>query len=198
MKLRDELPVDHRLATVYRYGAVLCGVALIVFGCLGFADALSPFSTSGDTIAGMTTNVALSVISTVVGLALIVGGLIGGNVASTVNMTVGVLFVLSGFYHIFVLDRAGNFLDFGMSNVMFSFVMGLVIMTFGMYGRVSGGLSPDNPYWPPRHGDPAAAVPAADRAPAVGPAPAPAASGAATLGDPGSAPRRGIGRHGHG
>lgn len=198
MKLRDELPVDHRLATVYRYGAVLCGVALIVFGCLGFADALSPFSTSGDTIAGMTTNVALSVISTVVGLALIVGGLIGGNVASTVNMTVGVLFVLSGFYHVFVLDRAGNFLDFGMSNVLFSFVMGLVIMTFGMYGRVSGGLPPDNPYWRRRHGGPAAAGSAADRAPAVGPAPAPAVSGAATLGDPGRAPRRGIGRHGHG
>lgn len=189
MKLRDELPVDHRLATVYRYGAVLCGVALIVFGCLGFADALSPFSTSGDTIAGMTTNVTLSVISTVVGLVLIAGGLIGGNVASTVNMTVGVLFVLSGFYHVFVLDRSGNFLDFGMTNVLFSFVMGLVIMTFGMYGRVSGGLPHDNPYWRRRHGGTAGGAPAPDPVPAVAPAPAVAAT-------PARPPRRGIGRHG--
>lgn len=174
MKLRDELPLDHHLATVYRYGAAFCGVVLLVFGCLGFADALSPFSTSGDTIAGMTTNVALSVISTIVGLALIAGAVVGGNFASTLNMTVGGLFLLSGFYHVFALDRSANFLDFGMTNVIFSFVMGLVIATFGMYGRVSSKLSHDNPYWQRRHPREAAEerARAAARAPLAGPAPA--------------------------
>ncbi|KAF2776995.1 DUF4383 domain-containing protein [Streptomyces sp. OM5714] len=151
MKLKDELPVDHHLATVYRYGAGFCGVVLLVFAGLGFADALSPFDTAGDTIAGMTTNTALSAISTVVGLALLVGAVVGGNFASVLNMTVGALFVLSGFAHIFVLDRPANILDFGMTNVIFSFVMGLVIATFGMYGRVSSRLSHDNPYWQRRH-----------------------------------------------
>ncbi|MFF4981760.1 DUF4383 domain-containing protein [Streptomyces sp. NPDC001046] len=168
MKLRDELPVDHHLATVYRYGAGFCGLVLLVFAALGFADALSPFNTSGDTIAGMTTNVALSVISTVVGLALLGGAVIGGNFASTLNMTVGALFVLSGFVHIFLLDRPANILDFGMTNVIFSFVMGLVIATFGMYGRVSSRLAPDNPYYRRRHPERAvpdtrALGPAADR-----------------------------------
>ncbi|MFE6360370.1 DUF4383 domain-containing protein [Streptomyces sp. NPDC057806] len=152
MKLRDELPVDHHLATVYRYGAGFCGLVLLTFGALGFADALSPFDTAGDEIAGMTTNLTLSVISTGVGLALLAGAVIGGNVASTLNMTVGALFVLSGFAHLFVLDRPANFLDFGMTNVVFSFVMGLVIATFGMYGRVSSKLPPDNPYRQRRHG----------------------------------------------
>lgn len=156
MKLRDELPVDHHLATVYRYGAGLCGLILLAFGALGFADALSPLDTAGDTIAGMSTNVALSVISVVVGLALLAGAAIGGNFASTLNMAVGSLFVLSGFAHIFVLDRAANILDFGMTNVIFSFVMGLVIATFGMYGRVSSKLSHDNPYWQRRHPEQAA------------------------------------------
>ncbi|CAL9559741.1 DUF4383 domain-containing protein [Streptomyces sp. NPDC057838] len=156
MKLRDELPVDHHLATVYRYGAGFCGLVLLLFAALGFADALSPFHTAGDTIAGMTTNVALSVISTVFGLALLAGAVIGGNFASTLNMTVGGLFVLSGFAHVFVLDRPANILDFGMTNVIFSFVMGLVIATFGMYGRVSSKLSPDNPYWRRRHPEQAA------------------------------------------
>jgi hypothetical protein len=153
MKLRDELPIDHHLATVYRYGAGFCGVVLLVFAGLGFADALSPFDTAGDAIAGMTTNIALSVISTVVGLALLAGAVIGGNFASVLNMTVGALFVLSGFAHIVVLDRPANVLDFdfGMTNVIFSFVMGLVIATFGMYGRVSSKLSYDNPYWQRRH-----------------------------------------------
>ncbi|MFE9507399.1 DUF4383 domain-containing protein [Streptomyces anthocyanicus] len=156
MRLKDEMPVDHHLATVYRYGAGFCGLVLLVFAGLGFADALSPFDTAGDTIAGMTTNVALSVISAVVGLALLAGAVIGGNFAAVLNMTNGALFVLSGFFHVFVLDRRANILDFGMTNVIFSFVMGLVIATFGMYGRVSSKLSHDNPYWQRRHPEQAA------------------------------------------
>ncbi|MFF8942127.1 DUF4383 domain-containing protein [Streptomyces sp. NPDC014864] len=151
MKLSDELPVDHRLATVYRYGAAFCGLVLLTFGCLGFADELSPFNTNGRHIAGMSTNGVLSLISVVVGLVLIGGAVVGGNFASTLNMTVGTLFLLSGFAHIFILDRPANVLDFGMTNVMFSFVMGLVILTFGMYGRVSSKLPHDNPYWRRRH-----------------------------------------------
>jgi hypothetical protein len=43
-----------------------------------------------------------------------------------------------------------------MSNVIFSFVAGLLLLTFGLYGRVSGGLTADNPYYRGRHGlDPA-------------------------------------------
>ncbi|MFJ6988443.1 MULTISPECIES: DUF4383 domain-containing protein [unclassified Streptomyces] len=151
MRLRDELPVDHRLARVYRYGAAFCGVVLLVFGSLGFADALTPFDTDGQQVAGLTTNGVLSLISVVVGLALVAGGVVGGNFASTLNMVVGSLFLLSGFVHVFILDRSANVLDFGMTNVMFSFVMGLVILTFGMYGRVSSKLSHDNPYWRRRH-----------------------------------------------
>ncbi|MDW8803374.1 DUF4383 domain-containing protein [Streptomyces scabiei] len=151
MRLRDELPVDHRLARVYRYGAGLCGVILLVFGCLGFADRLTPLDTDGTRVLGMTTNGALSLISVLVGLALIGGATAGGNLASTLNMTLGVLFLLCGFFHLFVLDRPANVLDLGMSNVMFSFAMGLLIAGFGMYGRVSGRLPHDNPYWRRRH-----------------------------------------------
>ncbi|KKZ70433.1 DUF4383 domain-containing protein [Streptomyces showdoensis] len=157
MRLKDELPVDHHLATVYRWGAALCGCVLLVFGCLGFADALSPFDTSGAQIAGMTTNTALSWISVLTGLLLLAGAVAGGNTASTINLAVGGAFLLSGFYHLFVLDRPANFLDFGMTNVMFSFLMGLLILTFGMYGRVSSKLSHDNPYWRRRHPREAAA-----------------------------------------
>ncbi|MFB7512674.1 DUF4383 domain-containing protein [Streptomyces sp. NPDC056144] len=167
MRLKDELPVDHHLATVYRWGAALCGCLLLVFGCLGFADALSPFDTSGERIAGMTTNTALSWISVVTGLVLLAGAAVGGNIASTVNMLVGGAFLLSGFFHLFVLDRPANFLDFGMTNVMFSFLMGLLILTFGMYGRVSSKLSHDNPYWRRRHPREAAAESLARRRLAV-------------------------------
>ncbi|AGS67837.1 DUF4383 domain-containing protein [Streptomyces collinus] len=151
MRLHDELPLDHKLASVHRYGAGLCGAILLAFGCLGFADELSPFDTRGAHIAGMSTNGLLSLVSVVFGVLLLGGAVLGGRVASTLNMAVGALFVLSGLVHLFILDRPANVLGFGMPNVVFSFVMGLLIATFGMYGRVSSRLPHDNPYWRRRH-----------------------------------------------
>ncbi|MFB7781122.1 DUF4383 domain-containing protein [Streptomyces vinaceus] len=151
MRLKDEMPVDHRLSQVYRVGAAVCGLLLLLFGCLGFADGLSSFGTDGQRIAGLSTNNLLSGVSVAFGLLLVVAAAVGGNLASTVNISVGVLFVLSGFVHLFLIGHEGNILDFGMSNVVFSFLMGLLVMTFGMYGRVSGGLPHDNPYWRRRH-----------------------------------------------
>ncbi|MFB6613263.1 DUF4383 domain-containing protein [Streptomyces sp. NPDC056367] len=161
MRLTDELPVDHPLSRVYRFGAGLCGLILLVFGSLGFAGGLEAFSTDGQRIAGLSTNGLLSTISVLFGLLLMAGAAVGGNLASTVNTVVGVIFVASGFVHLFLIGRRGNILDFGLSNVMFSFLMGLLVMTFGMYGRVSGGLPHDNPYWRRRHPEQAAREPAA-------------------------------------
>ncbi|AUG77150.1 hypothetical protein CFP65_2312 [Kitasatospora sp. MMS16-BH015] len=154
MKLQDELPMDHKLASVYRVGAGLGGVFLLVFGILGMTSHPGFLSTHGDKIAGMTTNGALSVISVVVGLVLIAGAVIGGNFASNLNMAVGGLFLLAGFYGLIVLGTpGGNFLNFRMSNVLFSFVFGFVVLTFGMYGRVGSRLPHDNPYWKQRHAE---------------------------------------------
>ncbi|SEM55813.1 DUF4383 domain-containing protein [Streptacidiphilus jiangxiensis] len=153
MKLKDELPVDHRLAQVYRYGAGLCGVALLVFGCLGLANGLAFFGTKGEQVAGLSSNGLLSVVSIVFAAVLVAGAVIGGNTASTINIIVGALFVLSGFVNLGLLESGANFLAFRMANVLFSFVMGLIIATFGMYGRVSMKLPHDNPYWKARHPD---------------------------------------------
>ena len=132
------------------------GLVLIVFGILGFTGQVGFFSTHGDQVAGLSSNGALSVLSVVVGALLFLGMLVGGNPASTLNMALGVLFVLSGFVNLAVLDTGLNYLAFGMANVLFSFVFGLVLMTFGMYGRVHSHLPHDNPYWQRRHPEQAA------------------------------------------
>ncbi|MFD8589059.1 DUF4383 domain-containing protein [Streptomyces sp. NPDC059637] len=150
------LPKDHPLATVYRFGAGFCGVVLLVFGTLGFADRLAFFDTDGRTVAGLSSNGLLSLVSVVVGLLLVAGAVVGGNVASTLNMAVGSAFILSGFVNLALMETSFNVLAFRMPNVIFSFVMGLMILTFGMYGRVSGGLPHDNPYWRSRHPEQAA------------------------------------------
>ncbi|MFF3728161.1 DUF4383 domain-containing protein [Streptomyces erythrochromogenes] len=168
MDLRNELPVDYRLNTVYRIGAALCGVILLVFGSLGFADQLSFFSTEGTRIAGLSTNGLLSHTSVVVGMLLTGAAIKGGNTASTVNMSVGAVFLASGFVHLFLVGKDVNLLDFSMSNVIFSFVVGLLLLTFGMYGRVTGGLPHDNLYWQQRHPEQAARKAATPRRREVG------------------------------
>ncbi|NED83745.1 DUF4383 domain-containing protein [Streptomyces sp. SID11233] len=150
-RLDDHLPVDHRLSRVYQVGAGLMGLVLLAFGILGLIDKIGFFDTGGDTVAGLSTNGALSVLSICVGLLLFVGMVIGGNFASTLNMVIGIVFILSGFVNLALLDTGMNFLAFQIQNVLFSFVVGLLLMMFGMYGRVSGGLSHDNPYWRARH-----------------------------------------------
>ncbi|GGQ51787.1 DUF4383 domain-containing protein [Kitasatospora griseola] len=152
MRLHDELPVDHRLGQVYRYGAGLGGLFLVAFGILGLTGGSPGFiDTTGKQVLGMSSNGALSVLSLVAGGILILGAIIGGNTASDINMIMGVLFVLAGFVGLMVLDSSANRLAFHIGNVVFSFIFGFVILTFGMYGRVSSHLPQDNPYWKRRH-----------------------------------------------
>ncbi|MFI8432689.1 DUF4383 domain-containing protein [Streptomyces sp. NPDC079020] len=155
-RLDEHLPVDHRLSQVYRIGAGLTGLVLLAFGILGLIDKVGFFDTGGDTVAGLNTNGALSVLSICVGLLLFAGMVIGGNFASTLNMVLGIAFILSGFVNLALLDTGLNFLAFRIQNVLFSFVVGVMLMFFGMYGRVSGGLPHDNPYWRARHPEQAA------------------------------------------
>ncbi|WP_367041511.1 DUF4383 domain-containing protein [Streptomyces sp. Je 1-332] len=149
--LNEHLPVDHRLSTVYRVGAGLMGLVLLAFGILGLIDKVGFFDTGGDTVAGLNTNGALSVLSICVGLLLFAGMVIGGNFASTLNMVLGCAFILSGFVNLALLDTGFNFLAFRIQNVLFSFVVGVLLMIFGMYGRVGSALPHDNPYWRARH-----------------------------------------------
>ncbi|WP_433450049.1 DUF4383 domain-containing protein [Streptomyces sp. CA-142005] len=153
IRFDEHLPVDHRLNTVYRIGAGLIGAFLVAFGILGLINHIGFFDTGGDTVAGLNTNGTLSVLSIVVGAILLAGMVIGGNVASTLNMVFGVLFLLNGFLNLALLDTPNNFLAFKIQNVFFSFIVGLLLMTFGMYGRVGSTLPHDNPYWRARHPD---------------------------------------------
>ncbi|WP_051967245.1 DUF4383 domain-containing protein [Kitasatospora mediocidica] len=154
MKLQNELPVDHRLAQVYRFGAGLGGLLLLIWGCFGLAGEAGFLDTTGNNLAGLSSNGALGVLSIVFGAVLMIGAVIGGNTASWINMSVGAIFFVAGFVGLAALGSSWNHLAFRMANVLFSFVFGLMIATFGMYGRVSGHLPHDNPYWQHRHTDP--------------------------------------------
>lgn len=146
------LPTDNPLNRVYRVASAVLGLAVLTFGVLGYVDLLGYFSTSGDTVLGLSTNVLLSTISVVVGVLLLAGAVAGGNRAAELNFVLGVLFIGSGLVNLAVLRSSWNVFNFQMRNVIFSFVAGLLLLTFGLYGRVSGGLPADNPYVRARRG----------------------------------------------
>ncbi|MGW1888904.1 DUF4383 domain-containing protein [Streptomyces sp. NPDC002004] len=153
IRFEDHLPVDHKLSQFYRVGAGLMGLFLVAFGIFGLLHHIGYFDTHGATVIGLNTNGTLSVLSICIGALLFVGMVIGGNFASWLNMILGVLFLISGWVNLALLDTSHNFLAFRIQNVLFSFVVGVLLMFFGMYGRVGSALPHDNPYWRTRHAD---------------------------------------------
>jgi hypothetical protein len=138
---------------VQRTGAIGVGAFLVVFGLVGLAGGLTFFSTEGEQVLGMSSNGLLSALSIVVGLALVGSALRGPRVASTVMMTLGVLFLLSALGNLAVLETDLNVLAFEISNVLFSIAVGLLLLVLGAYGRVSGNLPTDSPYAHPHPDD---------------------------------------------
>jgi hypothetical protein len=135
-----------RVEAVQRVGAVTVAVVLLGFGVLGFLDGLAYFSTEGGRVAGLSSNGLLSTISVGTAAVLVAAAVRGARTVSTVMLLVGVAFLASAFANLAVLESSANVLAFSMSNVVFSLVAGLLLLTLGAYGRVSGNLPPDSPY----------------------------------------------------
>src|SRR5690348_8939397 len=106
---RTRTPADHprdaagsssaglgaRVPVVHRVGAVAVALVVLVFGLLGFAGGLDYFSTSGEPVAGLSSNGLLSTISVVTAVVLIGAALRGARLASTVMIVIGALFLVS-------------------------------------------------------------------------------------------------------
>ncbi|MGH3784122.1 MAG: DUF4383 domain-containing protein [Pseudonocardiaceae bacterium] len=136
---------------MHRIGAAVLGAGLCLFGILGFVDRLKFLAVHGKVVLGLASNGLLSTISVIVGAVLIGAALRGGRISSTITVVVGLLFLLSGILNLAVLDTKFNLLAFRLSNVVFSVVAGMLLLFLGAYGRFSGGLSADNPYYQSRH-----------------------------------------------
>lgn len=143
---RVALKNDHPVDIVHRISAAVLGVVLAVFAAGGFASGPPFFSTYGANVLGMFTSGALSVLSAVAALVLVGSAVIGGRLSSTVATGMGVLFLLSGIVHLGLINTPVNVLAFRLPNVFFSLGAGMLLTFLGLYGRVSGGLPPDNPY----------------------------------------------------
>jgi hypothetical protein len=147
--------LDH----LHRVGAVVFALGLGTFGVLGLVNRLDMFSTTGQNVLGLSSNGLLSLISLVVAALLIAAAVRGGRIASTALVVIGAAFVLSGVVNVLVLNTPLNLLAFQISNVVFSFIAGALLLFLGAWGRFSGGLPDNNQYQRERHQDDAQPAP---------------------------------------
>jgi hypothetical protein len=153
---QDEPVADgsgERVPFVHKIGALAVAAVIGVFGVLGFVGGLAFFATDGEEILGLSSNGALSTVSVVTAAVLVFAAFRSARTASTIMMVIGGLFLLSAFANLAVLRTELNVLAFEMPNVIFSIVAGLVLLTLGAYGRVSGHLPADSPYATGEGGD---------------------------------------------
>jgi hypothetical protein len=134
----SHLPVNHRLRPLFRVFAMLAGLYVLVFGIVGVVrTAGQPMFDQGDTtVFGLRLNLAFSILSIMMGVVVLGGLLWGHNLDHFINMVAGLIFLGAGVVMLTVLQTSKNFLNFQVATCVTSFVIGLVLLTAGLYGRV--------------------------------------------------------------
>ena len=132
-------PVNHPARPIYRVLSGLIGLYILIFGVLGTALTLGDplFERNGEWVLGLRTNLAFALVSVVFGAFLLVGAASRrGNLGHYMNLTAGVVFLVTSILMMSVLQTPANFLNFSMSTVIVSMLFGLILLGTGLYGRV--------------------------------------------------------------
>ncbi|GIJ25866.1 hypothetical protein Vqi01_10280 [Micromonospora qiuiae] len=133
-----KLPVNHPARPIYRALAGLIGLYILVFGVWGTVLTWNEplFARDGAWALGLRTNLAFSLVSVVFGLVLVIGASRRGNLGHYMNLTAGVIFLVTSILMMSVLQTSANFLNFSMSTVIVSMVFGLILIGTGAYDKV--------------------------------------------------------------
>jgi hypothetical protein len=138
--MMSHLPVDHPLVPVYRVLGALTGLFLIVFGVVGWSKSSGDKFTdsTGVRVLGMHANGLLSVLSLAAGVLLVLGALRGGNLGAAVNFFLGCLYTFAGLGGLAIERTSLNVFAYTVGDLVFSMVVGFILLAAGMYGQVSG------------------------------------------------------------
>jgi hypothetical protein len=132
-------PVNHQLRPLYRTLAGLCGVYVLAFGITALSrhGHVGIFAQRGVPAAlGLHGNPAFAVLSIVVGAVLFAGAVIGRNVDRWINLAGGLVFLVAGMVMLTLLRTSLNLLGFTVATCVVSLVIGMVLLTAGLYGQV--------------------------------------------------------------
>lgn len=138
----QHIPVNHNLRVLWRTVAGLCGLYVLIFGCVAITRTTDKaFFAQHDlrSTLGLRANSAFAVLSIVAGVVIVAGALIGGNLDRWINLVTGIVFMVAGIVMVALLNTTFNYLGFTVSTVVVSFIFGLVMFTAGLYGKVGTG-----------------------------------------------------------
>jgi hypothetical protein len=143
MGLMVHVPINHPLQPLYRLIAGLIGAYILAFGIVGVIRnrGLDFFEQQGlPSALGLHANMAFGVLSIVVGLILLLGAVIGGNLDQRINIVSSVVFILAGLIMLVLQRTDANFLGFTPATCIVSLIIGLALLLAGLYGKVGNLL----------------------------------------------------------
>ena len=131
------LPINHPLRGLYRSLGALAGLYVLVFGIVGLtvSSGHAAFGRGPYVALGLHTNVAFSVLSILVGLVVLVAAVVGRNVAQYVFLFGGLVFLGAGMAMLALMQTGLNVLNYTVATCVVSFLIGLVMVTSGLYTR---------------------------------------------------------------
>ena len=132
------IPVNHHLQPFYRAVAGLSASICLVFGIAAVVQTrgLDMFAQEDlPSVLGLHANRAFGILSIVAGLIVLGGAFIGGNVDHWINLIGGGVFLVAGMAMMTLLETDLNLLGFSIATCIVSFVIGLVLLTAGLYGK---------------------------------------------------------------
>ncbi|HEV8571349.1 MAG TPA: DUF4383 domain-containing protein [Actinoplanes sp.] len=131
-------PVNHPLRPLYRALSGLVGIYLIIFGIVGLVvtsgDGL--FGRAGHRVLGQGANLFWSIVCLILGAIVLVTTLLGRNLITETDRYVGWGMLVVGTYGLATARTDANVLDFSIATVVVTYLLGLVLIMAGLYGKV--------------------------------------------------------------
>ncbi|MBA3487973.1 MAG: DUF4383 domain-containing protein [Longispora sp.] len=140
------IPINHHLQPVYRALAGLIGLYLIAFGVVnwltnGLGDLF--ISEGGETALGIRGNGGSTLLALALGVIVLLGAVIGGNVDHHINVWVGSALLVIGTLMLALLRTDLNVLGFSLATVIVMYLLGMLLLAAGLYGKVGSSESAD-------------------------------------------------------
>ena len=132
-------PVNHPLRPIYRALGALTGAYLVLFGILGVImtgdDGL--FGNGDDRVLGQHTNLFWSLVAVLLGAIVLVATVLGRNLDTVIDKYVGWGLLVVGSYSLGAIRTDANFLNFSISTVVVTYLLGLVLIMAAYYSKVA-------------------------------------------------------------
>ncbi|MGC5018621.1 DUF4383 domain-containing protein [Micromonospora sp. DT47] len=131
-------PVNHPARPVYRAIGGLVGLYLVVFGALGIIVSVgNDMLAQDDTkILGQGTNLGFSLLSVLLGIAVLAGTVIGRNLDVAINQWLAYTIMVISLAGLAFVRTDANIANFNIMTIIVLMTLSLVLLMVGMYGKV--------------------------------------------------------------